>query len=360
MTIGAGDRKRIDQQDLLPGLTPGAGGDRVIFTLEVEDKGGAYNGAELAVGARQNWPMDGAPSTGMSCLSLGEHRAGKPFEQVDRLIGHGGAEIEGNGGQGGVAALPFVSSEMLGRRPSSLPGELHKTALMHAMPARGVVADCPDMVQAFDEAEHRGRLCRLRHLPQPAEPALAGFRPALCQRAGGDRPRSVVARPRRARKRRPTQRRSRRRGGTTTGAAQGRQRRARREGGGGGQPVLQFSGMPAAVLLGGEIAVDRLRPHIDLFGDKGDQRRRRPLIGPQRPPRMTQVAQHQRITETAMIAAAAPDHREIRLRQHVMANQLTRLRKWIVQRGDLGLGQLLSAHRSCSPAAWRWQTSRSG
>ena len=118
----------------------------------------------------------------MSCLSLGEHRADKPLEQVDRLIGHGGAEIEGNGGQGGVAALPFVSSEMLGRRPSSLPGELHKTALMHAMPARGVVADCPDMVQAFDEAEHRGRLCRLRHLPQPAEPALAGFRPALCQR----------------------------------------------------------------------------------------------------------------------------------------------------------------------------------
>ena len=99
---------------------------------------------------------------------------------------------------------------------------------------------------------------------------------------------------------------------------------------------------------------------IHLFGDKRDQRRRRLLIGPQRPPRMTQVAQHQRIPEATVITAAAPDRREIRLRQCVMANQLTRLRGRIEQGDDLGLGQLLSVHRSCSPEAWRRQTSRSG
>ena len=80
----------------------------------------------------------------------------------------------------------------------------------------------------------------------------------------------------------------------------------------------------------------------------------------QRPPRMAQVAQHQRVAEAAVIAAAAPNHREIRLGQRVMAHQLTRLRGRIEQRGDLGFGQLLSAHRSCSPEAWRRQTSRSG
>ena len=118
----------------------------------------------------------------MPRLGLGEHRADKPFKQVDRLIGQGGAEIEGDRGQGCVSALPFVSSEMLGRRPPGFTGKLRKAGLMHAMPARGIDADRPDMVQTLNEAKHRGRLCRLGHLPQPAEPALAGFRPALCQR----------------------------------------------------------------------------------------------------------------------------------------------------------------------------------
>lgn len=45
-------------------------------------------------------------------------------------------------------ALPFVSSKMLGRRPSSLTGKLREAGLMHAVPARGIDADHPDMVQA--------------------------------------------------------------------------------------------------------------------------------------------------------------------------------------------------------------------
>jgi hypothetical protein len=50
------------------------------------------------------------------------------------------------------------------------------------------------------------------------------------------------------------------------------------------KPVLQFGSMPTTILLRGEVVTDGFRPHIDLFGDKRDQGRRRPLIGPQRPP----------------------------------------------------------------------------
>jgi hypothetical protein len=117
--------------------------------------------------------------------------------------------------------------------------------------------------------------------------------------------------------------------------------------------------MPAAGLRG-EIVIDGFRPHIDLFGDKRNQHRCRPLVGSQWPPRMAQVAQHQRITEAAGIAAAAPNHREICLSQRVMANQLARVCRRLEQRGDLGLGQLLSAHRSGFPEASHRQTNRYG
>ena len=53
---------------------------------------------------------------------------------------------------------------------------------MHSMPARRIKAGCADMVQSLDQTEHRARLRRFRHLTQPGEPALVGFRPALRQR----------------------------------------------------------------------------------------------------------------------------------------------------------------------------------
>ena len=53
---------------------------------------------------------------------------------------------------------------------------------MHSMPARRIKAGGADMVQALDQTEHRDRLRRFRHLAQPGEPALVGFRPALCKR----------------------------------------------------------------------------------------------------------------------------------------------------------------------------------
>ena len=99
-----------------------------------------------------------------------------------------------------MAALPLIAGDMLGRRPSGLTGKLRQARLMHAMPARGIDADRPDMVQALDQAEHRGRLCRLRHLAKPDKPALPAFRPALRQRIelppllGGKADRSAGAR----------------------------------------------------------------------------------------------------------------------------------------------------------------------
>jgi hypothetical protein len=50
---------------------------------------------------------------------------------------------------------------------------------MHSMPTGRIKAGYADMVQALDQTEHRDRLRRFRHLMQPGEPALVGFRPAL-------------------------------------------------------------------------------------------------------------------------------------------------------------------------------------
>ena len=56
----------------------------------------------------------------------------------------------------GMAALPFVSGEMLDRGAACLAGKLGQACLMHAMPAAGIDADRTDMVQTLDQAEHRG------------------------------------------------------------------------------------------------------------------------------------------------------------------------------------------------------------
>jgi len=41
VSVSTGDRKRVDQEDILAGLTSRTGGDRVVLALEVEDKGGS-------------------------------------------------------------------------------------------------------------------------------------------------------------------------------------------------------------------------------------------------------------------------------------------------------------------------------
>jgi hypothetical protein len=171
--FGDADAKALPRDDcrdrvkwVLPGLTCGnqSGADaRIKANLLV-------NGAAV-----------GLKGADMPRLGLGEHGPDEPFEQIDGLIGQSGVEIESDRDQGCEAALPLIAGDMLCRCPAGLTSELRQARLMHAMPPRGIDTDRPDMVQALDQAEHRGGLCRLGHLAQPDKPALPGLRPALRQ-----------------------------------------------------------------------------------------------------------------------------------------------------------------------------------
>ena len=81
-----------------------------------------------------------------------------------------------------MPTLALVTRDMLHRGTVRFTDELGKAGVMHSMPARRIKADYADMVQALDQTEHRDRLRRFRHLAQPGEPALVGFRPVLRKR----------------------------------------------------------------------------------------------------------------------------------------------------------------------------------
>ena len=290
-----------------------------------------------------------------------------------------------------MAALPFIAGDMLGRRSLGFAGKLGKACLMHAMPARGIDADSPDMVQALDQAEHRGRLCRLRHLAQPAEPALAAFRPALRQRIqlptllGGQpigQPTLDLSPRLKAEINTETFEAPRRRNNDPPPTAflhdqLGQMEEAiilkglRMKGVGefcrgafskGAQPkpVLAFGGVSLSIALCREIRLDRC------------QEERRSAL-PQRRSALPAAAHRlaaddpDSANSTASVRSRGgcdrPDTAGSIARsrggQRIVADQFTRLRERIEQRGDLGLGQLLSAHRSCSPQVSRRQTSRS-
>jgi hypothetical protein len=253
-----------------------------------------------------------------------------------------GAQVEGNADQSGMAALTFEAGDMLRRGTAGLADELGKAGLMHAMPTGWIDADCANMFHTLDQAEHRGRLCRFRHLAQPYEPALTRFRAALRQSI---EPAPLLGRQRAGQP--PFDLSSRliaqldaeafERPGWWGGdpalpaflhnqLGQVSQpvilNRVRQQPAGqfGGrtpaegakpEPVLQFCGMTPTVLLGAEIVVYGFWPNIDLPGDKRDQRRRRSLADTQRPPRMAEVAKHQRVAEAAVIAPAPPDYCDI-------------------------------------------------
>lgn len=80
-----------------------------------------------------------------------------------------------------MAALPFVSGDMLRRGTNRLAGKLGKSSLVNAMAPRRIEIDRAHMLQAFDQAWHRDKHCCFWHLAQPREPALTGFRTMLCQ-----------------------------------------------------------------------------------------------------------------------------------------------------------------------------------
>jgi hypothetical protein len=382
LRFGDADAKALPRDDRRDCL------ERVLPSLARRNQGGADTRikADLLV----DGASVGLKGTAVPGIGLGEHRADEPFEQVDRLIGQGGAEIKGDRGQGCVSALPFVSSEMLGRRPSSLTGEPRETKLMHAMPACGVDADRPDMVQTLNGAEHRGRLCRLGHLAQPAEPALAGFRPALRQRIqpppllGGQaigQP-SLYLPPRsKAEINTEAFQAPRRRNDDPALAAFLHDQLAEMEEavvlkglrsqsiselgsrslaeGTQAEPLLTLNGVPLPVPLRGEIRLDRRGKNVDLLCHKGNQLGRGPLTASQRATRIAQIAQHEGATEAVMLAPTPPNDREITGGQRVVADEFTAIGWRIKQHGDLGLGQLLAVHRLCSSDVSYRQASRS-
>lgn len=108
--------------------------------------------------------------------------------------------------------------------------------------------------------------------------------------------------------------------------------------------------MRLAAAFGSSRAVERVRDDVDLFGDEVQQGRGRPFAGAQRAAGVVEVAEHQRVTETVVVATAAPDGGEIRSGESVVAHQLTLLGGRVEQRADLRLAQLLPSRHSMPPA----------
>ena len=95
------------------------------------------------------------------------------------------------------------------------------------------------------------------------------------------------------------------------------------------EPLLTFEGVTPAIPLCGQILVDKLRKHPDLFGDETDQRRGRPLAGAQGAAGIVEIAEHEPIAETIGIAPAAQNRREVGRRQREVTDQLTLLDGWV-------------------------------
>ncbi len=115
------------------------------------------------------------------------------------------------------------------------------------------------------------------------------------------------------------------------------------------ETVLQFGRMAPAILLRSQIADSGVGKNVDLRGDKTDESGRRPFVGAKGTAGVPQVAEHEGVTEAAVIAATAPDQRDVTGGSRVVAHQVSLIHRRIEQRGDLGFGQLLSSHHSCPP-----------
>ena len=287
----------------------------------------------------------GLEGSGMPPVGFAEHRPDQPVEQIDGLVRQAGGEIEGDGDQGGMPTLALVARDMLHRGAARFAGEPGKASLMHTMPACRIEAGGADMVQSLDQTEHRHRLRRFRHLAQPGEPALAGFRPALRQRIQpmtllgrepiGQPALDLATRLIAGLDAEPLERAGRWDDDPAPPALLHHQPgkmgkpvvldRVRQQPAGqigsrtrpeGPKPetVLQFGRMAPAVLLRGEIVLDRLRKSVDLLGDKQEKRPRWPFARLQRTARITQIAKHEGVAEAIMITTTAPDRREVRSR----------------------------------------------
>lgn len=97
------------------------------------------------------------------------------------MVGEHGAEIEADGDQRRVAALPLVGGDVLHGDARRLAPELGQPGLVDLMSTAGLDANGADVLQAGDQAQHGGRLGGLWHLPQPGQPVLSRAPPALHQ-----------------------------------------------------------------------------------------------------------------------------------------------------------------------------------
>src|SRR3954469_7954229 len=93
--------------------------------------------------------------------------------------------------------------------------------------------------------------------------------------------------------------------------------------------LLALDGLTLTGPLRGQIRVDSVRKNPDLVSDERKQDGRRSLAGAQRTTGEAQVAEHERMAEAVVIAAAAPDRGEISRGQREMTHQLTLLRRRI-------------------------------
>ncbi len=111
--------------------------------------------------------------------------------------------------------------------------------------------------------------------------------------------------------------------------------------------LLALDRVALPVPLRREIFVDAVRKNLDLICNEHQQRGRRSLADAQCAAREAQVAEHQRVTEPVVIAAAAPDRGKISIGQRVVADQLTLLRRRLEQLRDLCFAQSLPSRHSC-------------
>ncbi|MBV8398076.1 MAG: hypothetical protein JOZ17_04970 [Acetobacteraceae bacterium] len=116
-------------------------------------------------------PRVGLKGPGMAALGLAEHAPDQPLEQIDGLIGQPGAEVERGGDQRRVSALSLVTGHMLNRGAGGFAGELRQPGLVDETASPRLDANGAHVLEPFDHAEHGSRLGRLRHLPEPGEPA---------------------------------------------------------------------------------------------------------------------------------------------------------------------------------------------
>lgn len=111
--------------------------------------------------------------------------------------------------------------------------------------------------------------------------------------------------------------------------------------------LLALDRVALPVPLRREIFVDAVRKNLDLICNEHQQRGRRSLADAQCAAREAQVAEHQRVTEPVVIAAAAPDRGKISIGQRVVADQLTLLRRRLEQLRELRFAQSLPSRHSC-------------